>query len=78
MTTLCHYEESTQFKQCISHSEFGEIDPDKVKAAVNRFTHSCAGYSVATYVLVGDSKHMLLQIDFHAAQFPIGHWRPSQ
>lgn len=33
-------------------SEFGEIDPDKVKAAVKRFTVSCAGYSVATYILV--------------------------
>ena len=35
-----------------THSEFGEIDTDKVKAAVKTFTHSCAGYSVATYVLV--------------------------
>ena len=25
---------------------------DKVKAAVRTFIHSCAGYSVATYVLV--------------------------
>ena len=35
-----------------SYSEFGEVDLDKVKAAVKRFTHSCAGYSVATYILV--------------------------
>ena len=33
-------------------SEYGEIDPDKVKAAVNTFMRSCAGYSVATYALV--------------------------
>ena len=33
-------------------SEFGEEDVDKVKAAVKMFVHSCAGYSVATYVLV--------------------------
>ena len=33
-------------------SEFGEVDPDKLKAAVKTFIHSCAGYSVATYVLV--------------------------
>ena len=35
-----------------SLSEFGEVDPDKLKAAVKTFIHSCAGYSVATYVLV--------------------------
>ena len=35
-----------------SLSEFGEVDPDKLKAAVKIFIHSCAGYSVATYVLV--------------------------
>ena len=34
-------------------SEFRELDPEKVKLAVKKFTHSCAGYSVATYVLVG-------------------------
>ena len=33
-------------------SEYGEIDQDKVKAAVNIFMRSCAGYSVATYTLV--------------------------
>ena len=33
-------------------SEFGEEDVDKVKSAVRMFVHSCAGYSVATYVLV--------------------------
>ena len=35
-----------------SLSEFGEVDPDKLKAAVKTFIHSCSGYSVATYVLV--------------------------
>ena len=35
-----------------SLSEFGEVDLDKLKAAVKTFIHSCAGYSVATYVLV--------------------------
>lgn len=62
----------------VSYSEFGEIDPDKVKAAVKTFTHSCAGYSVATYVLVSDSyinKYMQTVI---VVQFSIGHWRPSQ
>ena len=34
------------------YSEFGEIDQDKVKSAVNTFMRSCAGYSVATYALV--------------------------
>lgn len=34
------------------YSEFDETDPDKVKEAVRIFVHSCAGYSVATYVLV--------------------------
>ena len=34
-----------------SLSEFGEVDPDKLKAAVKTFIHSCAGYSVATYVV---------------------------
>lgn len=33
-------------------SEYGEVDPDKVKAAINTFMRSCAGYSVATYALV--------------------------
>ncbi len=33
-------------------SEFDETDPDLVKEAVRTFAHSCAGYSVATYVLV--------------------------
>ena len=33
-------------------SEFGEVDGDMVKTAVKTFVHSCAGYSVATYVLV--------------------------
>ena len=36
-------------------SEFGEDDPDKLKDAVRRFTHSCAGYTVASYVLVSKS-----------------------
>ena len=40
---------STLFRLC---SEFGETDPDMVKEAVRLFVHSCAGYSVATYVLV--------------------------
>ncbi len=33
-------------------SEFGEDDPEKLKAAIDTFVHSCAGYSVATYILV--------------------------
>ena len=33
-------------------SQFGEEDPDLVQLAINRFVRSCAGYSVATYVLV--------------------------
>jgi len=33
-------------------SQFGEEDPDLVQSAINRFVRSCAGYSVATYVLV--------------------------
>ena len=37
---------------CTDYSEYGEIDQDKVKAAVNTFMRSCAGYSVATYTLV--------------------------
>ena len=44
----------------INFSEYGEIDPDKVKAAVNTFMRSCAGYSVATYALV--SKEIILEI----------------
>jgi phosphatidylinositol-4,5-bisphosphate 3-kinase len=36
-------------------NEFGEDDPDLLKEAVKRFTHSCAGYTVASYVLgIGD------------------------
>ena len=38
-------------------SEFGEIDNDKVKAAVNTFMRSCAGYSVATYTLVRSASY---------------------
>ena len=34
-------------------SEYGEVDSDKLEAAVDTFVRSCAGYSVATYVLVG-------------------------
>jgi len=49
----------------VSYSEFGEIDPDKVKAAVKTFTHSCAGYSVATYVLVSDSYINKVHADCH-------------
>ena len=33
-------------------SEFGETDHEMLEAAVKRFVRSCAGYSVATYVLV--------------------------
>ena len=33
-------------------SEYGETDYEMLNAAVKRFTRSCAGYSVATYVLV--------------------------
>ena len=36
-------------------SEFGENDPDKLSEAIRRFTLSCAGYTVATYVLVSSS-----------------------
>ena len=36
-------------------SDFGEVDQEKVDAAIKRFTQSCAGYSVATYVLVRTS-----------------------
>ena len=39
------------FSNCF-FSEFGEEDGDRVKEAVKTFVHSCAGYSVATYVLV--------------------------
>ena len=35
-----------------TNSELQELDPEKLKNAVKRFAHSCAGYSVATYVLV--------------------------
>ena len=35
-----------------SFSEYGEVDSDKLAAAVDTFVRSCAGYSVATYVLV--------------------------
>jgi len=34
------------------HSQFGEKDPELLKAAIDKFVRSCAGYSVATYVLV--------------------------
>ena len=34
------------------YSEFGGEDPDKLKTAIDTFVHSCAGYSVATYILV--------------------------
>lgn len=34
------------------NSEFGEEDTEMVKEAVKKFTHSLAGYTVATYVLV--------------------------
>lgn len=33
-------------------SEFGEDDPELLKDALKRFAHSCAGYTVASYVLV--------------------------
>lgn len=36
----------------ITCSEFGEVDPEKLEAAIDTFVHSCAGYSVATYILV--------------------------
>ena len=42
----------TRCTVCTDYSEYGEIDQDKVKAAVNTFMRSCAGYSVATYTLV--------------------------
>ena len=38
---------------CPLCSEYGEVDSDKLEAAVDTFVRSCAGYSVATYVLVG-------------------------
>ena len=34
------------------NSQFGEKDPDLLQSAIDRFIHSCAGYSVATYILV--------------------------
>ena len=40
-----------------SLSEFGETDADRVKDAIKMFVHSCAGYSVATYVLVWQQTH---------------------
>ena len=35
-------------------SEFGEDDPDLLKDSIKRFMYSCAGYTVASYVLVSD------------------------
>lgn len=35
-------------------SEFGEDDPDLLKESIKRFMYSCAGYTVASYVLVCD------------------------
>ena len=34
------------------YSQFGEKDADLIQSAINRFVHSCTGYSVATYILV--------------------------
>ena len=49
------------FFKC-TRSEFEEIDSDKVKTAVKSFVHSCAGYSVATYVLVNLTLSSLLSL----------------
>ena len=46
-------------------SEYGEIDPDKVRAAVSTFMRSCAGYSVATYALV--SKEIIRNSKFNVS-----------
>ena len=54
----------------ISNSEYGEVDEEKLSEAVSTFIHSCAGYSVATYTLVGK------QTNFHQSrcgQFLIQH-----
>lgn len=58
-------------------SEFGETDKDMLDAAIKRFTRSCAGYSVATYVLV---RRSLLEVNIksHDCHMTPGHRRSSQ